>query len=75
MYFQTGTLRYCGPTEFAGGLWAGIELDDEAGKNDGSVAGISYFQCSPKHGEILHTVKFLNFWTPKNFAVIYLKLK
>ena len=22
-----------------------------------------------------HTVKFLNFWTPENFAVIYLKLE
>ncbi|XP_052256727.1 CAP-Gly domain-containing linker protein 3-like isoform X3 [Dreissena polymorpha] len=47
---KTGTLRYCGPTEFAPGVWAGIELDDEAGKNDGSIGGISYFHCSPKHG-------------------------
>lgn len=47
---KTGTLRYCGPTEFASGVWAGIELDDEAGKNDGSIGGISYFHCSPRHG-------------------------
>lgn len=47
---KTGTLRYCGPTEFAAGVWAGIELDDEAGKNDGTIGGISYFTCSPKHG-------------------------
>ncbi|XP_060575923.1 CAP-Gly domain-containing linker protein 3-like isoform X3 [Ruditapes philippinarum] len=47
---KTGTLRYCGPTEFASGVWAGIDLDDEAGKNDGSIGGISYFNCSPKHG-------------------------
>ena len=53
VFFQTGTLKYCGPTEFAGGLWAGIDLDDEAGKNDGSVGGISYFVCAPKHGKFI----------------------
>ncbi|WAR23206.1 CLIP3-like protein [Mya arenaria] len=47
---KSGTLRYCGPTEFATGIWAGIELDDEAGKNDGSIGGISYFNCSQKQG-------------------------
>ncbi|KAL4236501.1 CAP-Gly domain-containing linker protein 4 [Mactra antiquata] len=47
---KEGTLRYCGPTEFASGVWAGIELDDEAGKNDGSIGGISYFTCQPRHG-------------------------
>jgi dynactin complex subunit len=47
---QTGTLRYCGPTEFANGIWAGIELDDPGGKNDGSIGGISYFQCPHNHG-------------------------
>ena len=53
VYLQSGTLKYCGPTEFASGLWAGIDLDEEEGKNDGSVGGISYFTCSPKHGEFL----------------------
>ena len=24
---------------------------------------------------MMYTVKFLNFWTPENFAVIYLKFK
>jgi dynactin complex subunit len=47
-----GYLRFCGPTEFADGLWAGIELDEAAGKNDGSVAGVSYFKCPPKYGEL-----------------------
>ncbi len=48
---QTGTLKYCGPAEFATGVWAGIELDEAAGKNDGSVGGISYFKCPPNYGE------------------------
>ncbi|KAG7466066.1 hypothetical protein MATL_G00160910 [Megalops atlanticus] len=47
---KVGILRFCGNTEFAGGLWAGVELDDPEGKNDGSVAGVQYFSCRPKHG-------------------------
>ena len=34
----------------AAGTWFGIELDRPAGKNDGSVAGVQYFTCRPKHG-------------------------
>ena len=49
--FQHGILKYCGPTDFASGHWAGIALDDAVGKNDGSVSGIRYFDCKPKHGE------------------------
>lgn len=47
---QVGTLQFCGSTEFAGGLWAGVELDQAEGKNDGSVAGVQYFSCRLKHG-------------------------
>lgn len=36
---KKGTLRYIGTTQFAEGEWAGVELDDALGKNDGSVGG------------------------------------
>ncbi|KAK7099935.1 CAP-Gly domain-containing linker protein 3-like isoform X2 [Littorina saxatilis] len=47
---KSGYLRYCGPTEFASGVWAGIELDEPVGKNDGSIGGISYFKCPHNYG-------------------------
>lgn len=50
MRAQVGTLRFCGSTDFSGGLWAGVELDRPEGKNDGSVAGVQYFTCRMKHG-------------------------
>ena len=41
--------RYCGTTEFADGMWAGVELEKPIGKNNGSVNGISYFTCQVFH--------------------------
>ncbi|KAH9277604.1 CAP-Gly domain-containing linker protein 4 [Echinococcus granulosus] len=47
---RMGRLRYCGPVEFASGVWVGIELDEAYGKDNGSVNGVSYFECAPNHG-------------------------
>lgn len=47
---QSGTLRFCGTTQFAAGMWAGVELDEAVGKNNGSVAGVQYFTCQPSYG-------------------------
>ncbi|XP_077197434.1 CAP-Gly domain-containing linker protein 4 isoform X2 [Paroedura picta] len=47
---KVGTLKFCGPTEFASGQWAGVELDEPEGKNNGTVGKVQYFKCAPKHG-------------------------
>ncbi|XP_055840153.1 kinesin-like protein KIF13B isoform X4 [Episyrphus balteatus] len=49
-YNTSGIISFIGQTHFQGGTWIGVELDTPTGKNDGSVQGISYFQCKPKHG-------------------------
>ncbi|KAF2423178.1 hypothetical protein EJ08DRAFT_456075 [Tothia fuscella] len=50
---RRGTIAYIGPVpQIPGGLgpWIGIRLDEPAGKNDGSVAGVRYFECASKCG-------------------------
>lgn len=45
-----GTVRFSGATSFAPGKWIGIELYEQKGKNNGSVQGITYFNCKPNYG-------------------------
>lgn len=45
-----GTIRFIGETKFAEGEWLGVELDEEKGKNNGSVQDIPYFVCPPNRG-------------------------
>nr|XP_013000246.1 CAP-Gly domain-containing linker protein 1 isoform X10 [Cavia porcellus] len=47
---KPGYIQFLGETQFAPGQWAGIVLDEPIGKNDGSVAGVRYFQCEPLRG-------------------------
>ena len=44
------TVRFTGHTEFAIGMWIGLELDGFDGRNDGSVQGIRYFSCEAGKG-------------------------
>ncbi|XP_023194093.1 CAP-Gly domain-containing linker protein 1-like isoform X2 [Xiphophorus maculatus] len=47
---KPGYVQFVGGTQFAPGQWAGIVLDESIGKNDGSVAGVRYFQCENGRG-------------------------
>ncbi|KAK6322681.1 hypothetical protein J4Q44_G00074730 [Coregonus suidteri] len=47
---KPGYVHFLGGTQFAPGQWAGIILDEAIGKNDGSVAGVQYFQCEDGRG-------------------------
>ncbi|KAK8094257.1 CAP-Gly domain-containing protein [Apiospora hydei] len=47
---RKATIRFVGQTHFASGDWVGVELDDDGGKNDGSVQGERYFDCEMGRG-------------------------
>ncbi|XP_066259078.1 kinesin-like protein KIF13A isoform X2 [Euwallacea similis] len=58
-YNSSGVVAYIGGTEFASGNWIGVELDAPKGKNDGSVGGVRYFTCKPKHGMFVRADKLI----------------
>uniref|UniRef100_A0A8C9S163 Centrosomal protein 350 n=1 Tax=Scleropages formosus TaxID=113540 RepID=A0A8C9S163_SCLFO len=47
---QLGTLRFKGLASFAKGFWAGVELDESEGSNNGTYDGVVYFECKERHG-------------------------
>ncbi|XP_056457504.1 CAP-Gly domain-containing linker protein 1 isoform X3 [Gadus chalcogrammus] len=47
---KPGVVQFLGEAQFAPGQWAGVVLDEAIGKNDGSVAGVRYFQCEAMRG-------------------------
>ena len=49
-YTCIGVLRYVGPHKVSGKPRCGVELDLPLGKNNGTVAGHTYFSCKDKHG-------------------------
>lgn len=58
-YNYSGTIAFIGPTDFASGIWVGVALDAPTGKNDGSVSGVEYFSCKPRHGIFVRADKLI----------------
>ncbi|KAG2057518.1 hypothetical protein BDR06DRAFT_1005141 [Suillus hirtellus] len=44
-------------TEFAAGLWVGVEYVEPTGKNDGPLKGVQYFTCRPNCGVLVRPAK------------------
>lgn len=45
-----GIVRFVGPTAYAQRDFVGVELAEPTGKNNGTVKGVTYFKCPPRHG-------------------------
>ncbi|XKL66819.1 hypothetical protein PGB90_010239 [Kerria lacca] len=58
-YNTSGLISFIGNTDFAPGIWIGVELDAPMGKNDGTVQGIKYFDSKPKHGIFVRADKLI----------------
>ena len=43
-------VKYVGTTNFAEGVWYGLELERDIGKHTGTVLGVVYFTSPPKRG-------------------------
>ena len=50
---RIAVVRFIGQPHFATGDWVGVELEDDSGKNDGSVQGERYFDCQMGRGMFL----------------------
>ncbi|KAI8908041.1 CAP Gly-rich domain-containing protein [Gorgonomyces haynaldii] len=50
---KKGVLRHYGPVHMGNGTWAGIELDEPLGLNNGTVDGTTYFKTTDKHGSFV----------------------
>jgi hypothetical protein len=60
-----GIVRFAGTTQFAPGRWIGVELDEPKGKNDGSVQGVSYFECKPNYGMFVRAAQIRSVEVPQ----------
>lgn len=54
-----GRIAFIGKTNFAPGKWIGVILDEESGKNNGTVKGTFYFKCPANYGIFVRPTQLL----------------
>jgi hypothetical protein len=54
-----GKVAWTGSVHYAAGDWVGVVLDEPAGKNNGTVKGVAYFECPAQHGLMLRPAECL----------------
>lgn len=64
-----GQVRFIGKTQFADGDWVGVHCQKPIGKNDGSVKGVRYFECPPKHGLFAKANTLVKVQAPPSFTL------
>lgn len=56
---KSGVVRFIGMTQFANGIWYGVELSRPVGKNNGSVQGVRYFNCPDNYGVFVQFARII----------------
>jgi len=55
--YGQGEVKFIGPVLFAEGIWYGVQLDANKGKNNGIVDKRKYFECKTNHGILVNETK------------------
>lgn len=51
--FTLQIVKFIGPVHYAKEDFIGVHLIEPVGKNDGTIKGVNYFNCPPRHGLML----------------------
>merc|ERR1719361_923444 len=72
---KPGTVSFIGKTKFAAGDWVGVTLDSAEGMHNGTVMGVSYFECKPRCGVFTQAAQLtVNGATPAPAAAVAVEL-
>eukprot|EP01084_Bolivina_argentea_P001119 2055_1 len=67
-------VRFIGTTLFKPGIWYGLQLKKQKGKNNGTINGHTYFKCDNKYGSFVKA-KSISIITPKKLIESFLEIR